>query len=140
MNFMMQVNTLLLFLTLFCNGINGSGKIAKKYSGCSIMMISPKYHCKIAGDGIEYLWGYGKLKYCRVPMNKKKTTKKDFESFVKQIFSSETIPPILICKFSCRACQYICAYYHLQHPNKNNIPIIDVKLVKSEKIQRFKTK
>ncbi len=86
--------------------------IAEKYSGCSIMFSPKKYHCEIAGDDIEYLWGHGKLKYGRVPMNKKKT-KKDFESFVKKIFSSETIPPILVRKFSRRACQYICAYYHL---------------------------
>jgi hypothetical protein len=36
---------------------------------------TPKAHCEIAGEGIEYYWGRGKSKYRGLPM-KEKTGKK----------------------------------------------------------------
>ena len=38
---------------------------------------SPKYHCAIAGEGIEYCWGNAKMLYRRTPYSKR-STKQDF--------------------------------------------------------------
>ena len=33
---------------------------------------TPKYHAELAGEGIEYSWGYAKLFYRRQPLKQKK--------------------------------------------------------------------
>lgn len=33
------------------------GKVAERYYGMEIWF-TPKYHCELAGEGIEYLWGF----------------------------------------------------------------------------------
>ena len=48
-------------------------KIADSY-GYEVWF-TPKYHCEFAGEGIEYMRGYKKLIYCRIP--KKDMNKKD---------------------------------------------------------------
>jgi hypothetical protein len=67
----------------FKNEVSILQKVANKYNAYA--WFTPKYHCEIAGEGIEYLWGYGKQIYRRVPMVQKK--KKQFEKLVKSIFS-----------------------------------------------------
>jgi hypothetical protein len=42
------------------------------------ILVSPKYHCELAGDGIDCRWGYSKRTYHRYPV-KDKRTKKQFE-------------------------------------------------------------
>ena len=37
---------------------------------------SPKYHCEIAGDAIEYCWGLSKNKYGVVSISRKRTKEK----------------------------------------------------------------
>jgi len=74
----------------FKNEVSVLKKIAEKYN--AVVWCTPKYHCKIAGEGVEYAWGYRKRIYRCVPMTKKKKKKKqDFESLVKRIFSCGTI-------------------------------------------------
>ena len=51
---------------------------------------SPKYHCKIAGEGIEYSWGNSKYKYRRIKALDKKF-KKDFHKRVKECLSRQYI-------------------------------------------------
>jgi hypothetical protein len=67
----------------FKNEVSVLQKIADKYN--AVVWFTPKYHCEIAGEGVEYAWGYGKRIYRRVPMKEKKK-KQDFESLVKMIF------------------------------------------------------
>ena len=40
------------------------------------ILFTPKYHCKIAGEGIEYLWGASKRWYRRYPLKNKKNNAK----------------------------------------------------------------
>ena len=77
-----------------------------------MIWFTPKYHCEIAGEGVEYMWGYCKRLFRRVPLAKRRK-KADFENAVRNTVSSEMIPPSLIRRFSRRARQYICAYHHL---------------------------
>ena len=60
-------------------------KIDAKY-GYEIWF-TPKYHCELAGEGIEYMWGYMKWSYCCI----KKSTKKMFEDCVKQLVDGNTV-------------------------------------------------
>ena len=41
----------------------------------AICVHSPKYHCEIAGEGIEYSWGNSKAKYRKIKVCDKKTVK-----------------------------------------------------------------
>ena len=36
------------------------------------ILISPKYHCEIAGEGIELRWGFMKKTYRSIAMDQKK--------------------------------------------------------------------
>ena len=49
---------------------------------------SPKCHCEIAGDGIEYCWGAAKLYYRAAPLSKKQS-KVAFHKLVQESTSSE---------------------------------------------------
>jgi len=63
-------------------------KIGAKY-GYEIWF-TPKYHCELAGEGIEYIWGYMKWIYRRIK-KEKKSTKKMFEDCVKQLVDGNTV-------------------------------------------------
>ena len=41
------------------------------------ILISTKYHCEMAGEGIEYGWGYAKKVFWSIPLHQKRT-KDDF--------------------------------------------------------------
>jgi len=43
-------------------------RIAERYN--SMIWFTPKYHCEIAGEGVEYMWGYCKRLFRRVPLAK----------------------------------------------------------------------
>ena len=121
----------------FKNEVSILQKVADKYNANA--WFTPKYHCEIAGEGIEYLWGYGKQIYRRVPMVQKK--KKQFEKLVKSIFSRQTISSSAARKFSRRARQYVCAYHVLHNQeNKEDEDKLSISLVELEKVMlKFKT-
>jgi hypothetical protein len=37
------------------------------------ILFTPKYHCELAGEGIEYCWGAAKGMYRKLPLNQKKS-------------------------------------------------------------------
>jgi hypothetical protein len=39
------------------------------------ILVSPKYHCELAGDGIECGWGYSKKTYRQYPLKDKRGQK-----------------------------------------------------------------
>jgi len=111
--------------------------IAERYN--SMIWFTPRYHCEIAGEGVEYMWGYCKRLFCRVPLAKRRK-KADFENTVRNTVSSEMVPPSLIRRFSRRARQYICVYHHL-HSETADADTIQVSLKMIEKlVKNFKTK
>ena len=56
---------------------------------------TPVAHCKIAGKGIEFDWGYLKITYCSCPISLKHSKSK-FHSLVDSVLSSQTLT-ISIC-------------------------------------------
>jgi len=40
------------------------------------IIVSPKYHCELAGEGIEYAWGAMKRYFCRLPLEEEKKQKR----------------------------------------------------------------
>ena len=50
---------------------------------------SPKYHCEIAGEGIEYSWGNSKVKYRRISCVKDKKSIDQFQKSTWECLSQE---------------------------------------------------
>lgn len=105
------------------------------------LWFTPKYHCELAGEGIEYAWGFMKGRYCRIPLRQKKR-KEDFESCVKKVVSYEEVSVERVRRFSRRARRYITAYYvlHGQHvggEENYNVSFSKIEdMVKSFKVHR----
>ena len=114
-------------------------KIGAKY-GYEIWF-TPKYHCELAGEGIEYMWGYMKWIYRRIK-KEKKSTKKIFEDCVKQLVHGNTVSAERIRQFSRRARRYVCAYYvthfGVDKGNAMENVVICLELVESM-VKDFKT-
>jgi len=82
---------------------------------------TPKCHCELAGEGIEYSWGCLKNFYHHLPVTEKRT-KKNFQGLVRRSLSHELLTTERIRKFSKQASQYICAYHSMwqqQQPQQN---------------------
>lgn len=47
-------------------------KLSSLHNNNIYILTSPKYHCEIAGLGIEYAWGLSKKKFRRIPLSEKK--------------------------------------------------------------------
>ena len=73
--------------------------------------ISPKYHCEIAGEGVEYAWGLSKLAYLQVHV-KEKRTKKKFDETVRKCIENIKQRDIQVC--AARARRYMITYSYLQ--------------------------
>ena len=57
-------------------------KLGEK-SGRNLMMLtSPKYHCELAGEGVEYAWGFMKRNFRNYSL-KEKNTKEKFNKVVR---------------------------------------------------------
>ena len=68
------------------------------------ILTSPKYHCEIAGEGIELNWGYCKKCYRNIPFDKK--NKKDkFVKHVKESIQKVTLE--LVQKFAAKTHRYM---------------------------------
>ena len=86
--------------------------------GCSILF-SPKYHCEIAGEGIEYSWGCAKKLYRKKPL-KIKRSREQFVTLVKN--SIGHVSPLMVNKFLMKARRYMIGYKHkkLKEDDFNN--------------------
>jgi len=73
---------------------------------------TPKCHCELAGEGIEYSWGCSKNYYRSLPLKEKKT-KELFKTSVRKCLSREILTTNRVRSFSRRARQYILAYHAL---------------------------
>ena len=80
---------------------------------------TPKCHCELAGEGIEYAWGCSKNFYRSLHLNDKRG-KENFRSCVEKSLSPEVLTIARIRKFARRARQYICAYYMIYMESKKN--------------------
>ena len=93
----------------FANEITALEWIAMKLSTddcCVIVVFSPKYHCEIAGEGIELDWGFSK-KYMRRKF-KLSDKKHDFKGCVDKALNS--VPVSTSRKYAGRVYGYMRAY------------------------------
>ncbi len=83
--------------------------IAQKYLGAFIRL-TPKYHPKIVGRGIEYAWAYSKLRFHHVINN---AVTSHLEENVKAALSREVLTINRIRKFARKARDYKLTYSYL---------------------------
>ena len=99
-------------------------------------LITPKYHAELAGEGIEYTWGFLKSIYRRYPLEKKKG-KTQFEALLNQCLSRDLITKEIVRKFSRRARGYMEAYVALdinEEEEMNGTPIPHRKIEQLKKV------
>ena len=72
----------------------------------------PKYHCEIAGEGIELCWGFMKKSYRSIPMEKKNTKELFLECVRKCI---ESVKFNHVSKFAAKNRRYMLAYRNIEH-------------------------
>lgn len=70
---------------------------------------TPKFHAELAGEGIEYCWGFCKGIYRRLPTASKKG-RASFQKLVRECTSPRIVTKERVRKFSARARAYICTY------------------------------
>ena len=111
---------------------------------------SPKCHCEIAGEGIEYSWACMKNHYRQVLLDKKRG-KENFVKTVRECLSEKIITRDRVQKFSRRARRYILGYHALwqmkqgiitqghdsEELNSESLAIIPAKL--EQMVKKFKT-
>ena len=73
------------------------------------VMFTPKFHCELAGEGVEYSWGASKRIYRKLPLSKKRSYS-NFEHQVKKALSCVNVG--MCRKFSGKARGYMVAYMH----------------------------
>jgi hypothetical protein len=74
---------------------------------------TPKCHCELAGEGIEYAWGCAKNNYRRQPLKHKKG-KENFRQTVRKCFSRQVVTTQRVRLFSQRARAYILTYHMIR--------------------------
>ena len=58
-------------------------QLSRKAEQTISMLTSPKYHCEVAGEGIEFVWGMMKRRFRSIPY-KEKDTKQKFNKCVRE--------------------------------------------------------
>ena len=85
------------------------------------VMLTPKFHCEIAGEGIEYAWGVSKSMYRSMKLADKRSLA-GFHNLVKnRCLTTQAIPIESVRRFSHRARSYICAYFEYETTNVSGI-------------------
>ncbi|KAG7349101.1 hypothetical protein IV203_011698 [Nitzschia inconspicua] len=98
------------------------------------VMFTPKFHAEMAGEGIEYSWGFAKGSYRRKPLQKKRK-RSDFEDLVDECTNVETeLTKARIRKFSARARAYLCTYHYLATAEPTAAAIQDNDQEKKQKV------
>ena len=77
--------------------------------GCGVIH-TPKYHCEMAGEGIEYSWGNAKMKYRSFKASEKRS-KAQFLEKVQFCLSREFLTIEKVRKNSRRSREYMVAYF-----------------------------
>ena len=84
-------------------------EVSKDSVNKSYILFTPKFHCELAGEGIEYSWGASKRLYRKQPISKKISIA-NFLSLVKQCI--DYITPMMATRFSAHARGYMLGYLH----------------------------
>ena len=78
------------------------------------LLTSPKYHCELAGEGVEYVWGLAK-KFYRSKSIEMKRTKDKFQKIVRE--SVEFVRKDHVIKFAAKCRRYMMAYNAYDNSN-----------------------
>ena len=81
----------------------------------SKVILTPKFHCEIAGEGIEYNRAHAKAKMRAAPIREKKGRANFIELVNKCLCPATVLTRTRVSKLAARARAYICTYYHLSH-------------------------
>ena len=76
------------------------------------VLITPKFHAELAGEGIEYSWGVSKCVYRTKPLDSKRG-KESFKGLVQECTSRDVLTTVLVRKLSQRARAYTFAYFSI---------------------------
>jgi len=72
------------------------------------VLFTPKYHCELAGEGVEYLWGFCKKNVRRMPFERRR----ELISFVTEVKTALTsVKPVRMQRFRKRCRKYMLAYH-----------------------------
>lgn len=82
-----------------------------------VKFVIPKFHCELAGEGLEYSWGASKRIYCRNPLGAKRSVV-NFEKLVKKSLGKVT--KSISCRFSAKARDYMTGNVHKYMQQKDN--------------------
>ena len=99
----------------FKNQRNSMEELCDTLSSCGeqsiTILTSPKYHCEIAGEGIELNWGFLKKGYRNIPLEEKKT-KANFLKAVRE--SKDKVNIHLVRKFAAKTRRYMLTYSNIE--------------------------
>ena len=97
------------------------------------LLVPPKYHCELTGEGVEYAWGMMK-RYFRSLNLDKKNTKAKFEKVVRETVGCVSKKNVEM--FSARCWRYMMAYSYLsENEDKLTYAMIE-RFVKVSKTHR----
>ncbi len=86
--------------------------LAKELGGRDLtisILFTPKYHCELAGEGIEYCWGAAKRLYRKLPLKKRRS----WDSFRTSVLECLSQINVGMCRrFSAKARGYMLGYHH----------------------------
>ena len=100
--------------------------ISKK-KGCSFdVLFTPKYHCELAGEGIEYVWGLIKRRFRAVLLSKRDKMDK-FREAVRDTFKTVTVE--MCRKYARQARSYMLVY--AGHPG-SSIPQREIERMRKQ--------
>ena len=108
------------------------------------VLLTPKCHAELAGEGVEYVWACAKGAYRNMSLKQKKG-KDNFKASVRYCLSEEVITKVRIRKFARRARQYLMAYHAIdtkqvdeqtQHDSKMHGPVALTKVIGEFKTHR----
>jgi hypothetical protein len=69
-----------------------------------------KYHCEIAGEGIENAWGFSKKLHRHLPLSKKRKIEVFTKSVKERLFA---VTPVRARRFAWRTRKYMLAYFKI---------------------------
>jgi hypothetical protein len=74
------------------------------------VLLTPKCHAELAGEGVEYVWACAKGAYRNMSLQQKKG-KDNFKASIRFCQSEEVVTEVRVRKFARRARQYLMAYH-----------------------------
>ena len=93
-------------------------KLGEKSERNLMMLISPKYHCELAGEGVEYAWGFMKRNFRNFCL-KEKNTKEKFNKAVRSSVELVGIQNVRSFSGCCR--RYMMTYLNIANNNQQNV-------------------